>query len=38
MFLGVDGCKAGGVAASIDNSNKIEIPTFKNITELWERF
>lgn len=38
MFLGVDGCKVGRVAASIDNSNKIEIPTFKNITELWERF
>ena len=38
MFLGVDGCKVGRVAASISDNNKIEIPTFKNITELWERF
>ena len=38
MFLGVDGCKAGWVAAFISNNNKIEITVFKNITELWERF
>jgi predicted RNase H-like nuclease len=38
MILGIDGCRAGWVAASIDRKNKIEITLFRNITELWERF
>jgi len=38
MILGIDGCRAGWVAASIDRNNKIEITLFRNITELWERF
>jgi predicted RNase H-like nuclease len=37
MFLGIDGCRAGWVAASINN-NKIHISIYKNIIKLWENF
>lgn len=38
MFLGIDGCRAGWVAAFINNNNKIHISIYKNIIELWEIF
>jgi len=38
MFLGIDGCIAGWVAAFINNNNKINISIYKNIIELWEIF
>lgn len=38
MFVGIDGCRAGWVAASINNNNKIDIYIYKNINELWKSF
>ena len=34
MFLGIDGYRAGWVAAFINNNNKINISIYKNIIEL----
>jgi len=45
MFTGIDGCKAGWLAASIiinnnnnNNNNKIHISIYNNIDELWQSF
>ena len=37
MFLGIDGCRTGWVAAFINNNNKIDISIYKNINGLFER-
>ena len=38
MFIGIDSCRAGWVAASINDNNKIDISIYKDINKLWESF
>jgi len=38
MFTGIDSCRAGWLAASINDNNKIDISIYKDINKLWESF